>query len=250
MRNLSDVETARLVYFGCFHGLMSYGILLWGNAADIHRIFVLQKRTVRAIYKLGPRASLRNKFCMLYRAINGDSGSSAVERREDPGPVPHPPPSHHRYENSVFSGLSSDIQNDLIKSIAQVIRDEIKSEINFAKFVSVIADETPDISHREQMSVIFRYLTKTGIEERFVGFFDVTLERGADQLSQSILEVIDQFNCKEKLVGQSYDGAAVMSGAQGGVQTKIKLQCPMAVFIPCYAHVLNLVLSRSLENIP
>ncbi|GBP47706.1 Zinc finger MYM-type protein 1 [Eumeta japonica] len=145
-------------------------------------------------------------------------------------------------QNSVFSGLSSDIQNDLIKSIAQVIRDEIKSEINFAKFVSVIADETPDISHREQMSVIFRYLTKTGIEERFVGFFDVTLERGADQLSQSILEIIDQFNCKEKLVGQSYDGAAVMSGAQGGVQTKIKLQCPMAVFIPCYAHVLNLVL--------
>ncbi|GBP67666.1 hypothetical protein EVAR_90516_1 [Eumeta japonica] len=72
--------------------------------------------------------------------------------------------------NSVFSGLSSDIQNDLIKSIAQVIRDEIKSEINFAKFVSVIADETPDISHREQMSVIFRYLTKTGIEERFVGY--------------------------------------------------------------------------------
>ncbi|GBP46352.1 hypothetical protein EVAR_39730_1 [Eumeta japonica] len=71
-------------------------------------------------------------------------------------------------QNSVFSGLSSDIQNDLIKSIAQVIRDEIKSEINFAKFVSVIADETPDISHREQMSVIFRYLTKTGIEERFV----------------------------------------------------------------------------------
>ncbi|GBP62705.1 Protein kinase C-like 3 [Eumeta japonica] len=44
MRNLSDVETARLVYFGCFHSLMSYGILLWGNAADIHRIFVLQKR--------------------------------------------------------------------------------------------------------------------------------------------------------------------------------------------------------------
>ncbi|GBP79498.1 hypothetical protein EVAR_59172_1 [Eumeta japonica] len=57
MRNLSDVETARLVYFGGFHSLMSYGILLWGNSADIHRIFVLQKRAVRAIYKLGPRAS-------------------------------------------------------------------------------------------------------------------------------------------------------------------------------------------------
>ncbi|GBP64592.1 hypothetical protein EVAR_32750_1 [Eumeta japonica] len=37
----------------------SNGILLWGHATDIHRIFVLQKRTVRAVYKLGPRASLR-----------------------------------------------------------------------------------------------------------------------------------------------------------------------------------------------
>ncbi|GBP23073.1 hypothetical protein EVAR_13092_1 [Eumeta japonica] len=37
--------------------LMSYGILLWGYAADIHRIFVLQKRAVRTIYKLGSRVS-------------------------------------------------------------------------------------------------------------------------------------------------------------------------------------------------
>ncbi|GBP05828.1 hypothetical protein EVAR_5125_1 [Eumeta japonica] len=96
--------------------------------------------------------------------------------------------------NSVFSGLSSDIQNDLIKSIAQVIRDEIKSEINFAKFVSVIADETPDISHREQMSVIFRYLTKTGIEERFVDMIRVSsvlLRRGGG------VEAIGRINAME-----------------------------------------------------
>ncbi|GBP05892.1 hypothetical protein EVAR_87044_1 [Eumeta japonica] len=77
---------------------------------------------------------------------------------------------------TLCSLVSSDIQNDLIKSIAQVIRDEIKSEINFMKFVSVIADETPDISHREQMSVIFRYLTKTGIEERFVAIEHLLLD--------------------------------------------------------------------------
>ncbi|GBP49165.1 hypothetical protein EVAR_80833_1 [Eumeta japonica] len=39
--------------------LMSYGILLWGHAADVHRIFVLQKRAIRAIYGLRPRVSLR-----------------------------------------------------------------------------------------------------------------------------------------------------------------------------------------------
>ncbi|KAJ0171721.1 hypothetical protein K1T71_012484 [Dendrolimus kikuchii] len=37
-------------------------------------------------------------FCMLYRAINGDSEAAAgVERREDPGPQPHAA-THHRYE--------------------------------------------------------------------------------------------------------------------------------------------------------
>ncbi|CAH2246891.1 jg19252 [Pararge aegeria aegeria] len=41
---------------------MSYGILLWGNAADIDIIFVLQKKAARAIYKMGPRESLRDKF--------------------------------------------------------------------------------------------------------------------------------------------------------------------------------------------
>ncbi|KAJ8714014.1 hypothetical protein PYW08_007634 [Mythimna loreyi] len=41
---------------------MSYGILLWGNAADIQIIFVLQKRAIRFIYKLSPRHSLKDKF--------------------------------------------------------------------------------------------------------------------------------------------------------------------------------------------
>ncbi|CAH2211370.1 jg21981 [Pararge aegeria aegeria] len=62
IRHMTDVETARLVYFSYFHSIMSYGILLWGNAADISTIFVLQKRAVRSIYKMGPRESLRDKF--------------------------------------------------------------------------------------------------------------------------------------------------------------------------------------------
>lgn len=43
-----------------------------------------------------------NRFCMLYRAINGDSESSApLERREDPGTPHRGAPAHaahHRYE--------------------------------------------------------------------------------------------------------------------------------------------------------
>ena len=152
-------------------------------------------------------------------------------------------------QNPIFSGLSSDIQNDLIHSIATVLKLEIKVQVSKARFVSIMIDETPDVSHREQLSAVLRYLSEEGIEERFLGFFDVSGCRNADQLTKHILDILDIFSCKDKLIGQSYDGAAVMSGEVGGVKKKVLDACPMANFIPCYAHVLNLVLSRSLENI-
>lgn len=62
IRLITDVDTARIVYFSYFHSLMSYGILLWGNCADINTIFILQKRAIRAIYNLSPRVSLREKI--------------------------------------------------------------------------------------------------------------------------------------------------------------------------------------------
>ena len=62
IRQLTNVDTARLVYFSYFHSIMSYGILLWGNAADINSIFILQKRAIRSIYNLGSRATLRELF--------------------------------------------------------------------------------------------------------------------------------------------------------------------------------------------
>lgn len=62
IRQLTDVTTARLVYYSYFHSVMSYGILLWGKAADAESIFILQKRAVRSIYNLKSRESLRERF--------------------------------------------------------------------------------------------------------------------------------------------------------------------------------------------
>ena len=62
IRQLTDIATARLVYFSYFHSIMSYGILLWGRAADVDSIFILQKRAIRSIYQLRCRDSLRELF--------------------------------------------------------------------------------------------------------------------------------------------------------------------------------------------
>ena len=62
VRQLTDVETARLVYYSYFHSILCYGMLLWGSASDINSIFILQKRAVRYIYTLRARDSLRDVF--------------------------------------------------------------------------------------------------------------------------------------------------------------------------------------------
>lgn len=57
-------------------------------------------------------------------------------------------------------------------------------------------------------------------------------------------------NYKNNLVGQAYDGAAVMSGKHSGVQARIKEQPKFAFCIHCSTHCLNLVLVDVVKSVP
>ena len=50
---------------------------------------------------------------------------------------------------------------------------------------------------------------------------------------------------QKKLIAQTYDGAAVLSGIHKGVQTRIKEVFKNAHYIHCYAHQLNLILEKA-----
>ena len=54
---------------------------------------------------------------------------------------------------------------------------------------------------------------------------------------------VDILNCR----GQSYDNAANMSGRYYGMQAKIREINPLAHFIPCAAHFLNLIGTSAVE---
>lgn len=149
----------------------------------------------------------------------------------------------HLQSSSLLKGTSPDIQNDLIEVTTIALNEKIKSELNEAPFVSIQADETLDVSCKSQMSIIFRYCVNDKIEERFVGFYDVSKDKTAVGLSEVIHRVLLDWEVNgQKVVSQTYDGAAVMAGRQGGVQKLVKQFCPHALFVHCYAHQLNLVL--------
>ncbi|KAE9523304.1 hypothetical protein AGLY_016252 [Aphis glycines] len=132
----------------------------------------------------------------------------------------------HFMSNSVFKGTSSDIQNDLISCITSVLKTKISNELKKANFISIQADETTDVSCKSQMSIIFRYVVDNKIEERFIGFFDVSKDKSAFGLSEILLTEIKNWYIGGKLMCQTYDGAAVMAGQKNGVQAIIKQSYP------------------------
>jgi hypothetical protein len=157
---------------------------------------------------------------------------------------------NHLEKSSVFSGLSNHIQNDLIECIASVLMESIKSELQEAPFASIQVDETTDIRCTSQVSIVLRYVNNDCIVESFWGFFDASADRSAKGLSEIILRELLTLAVGDKLIAQTYDGAAVMSSGQRGVQSIIKETYPSALFIHCYAHRLNLVLSQSAAEVP
>ena len=156
----------------------------------------------------------------------------------------------HLATATVFSGTSGRIQNDLINAVAEVLDDAIKKEIGQARFVAIMVDETSDLSNMAQLSYVLRYVTEDkGVKERFLKFEDVTTKKRASDLALLIIEVLESYDCKTKLVAQCYDGAAVMASGLNGVQALIKKTVPQSLFVHCYAHTLNLVMSQGASKI-
>jgi len=98
---------------------------------------------------------------------------------------------------------------------------------------------------RTQCLIILRYITnKSELVERFLGFFNVSEDRTAGGLFNTLNSVLLEFDMGKKSIGQCYDGASVMAGHVNGLQVLVKEVAPNALFTHCLAHRLNLVLQH------
>ena len=156
----------------------------------------------------------------------------------------------HLRSAGAFKGTSNRIQNDIAECVGEVMLENIKVELDKAQFHAIMLDESTDIAKLSQLSTVIRYVKDGDICERFLGFTDVSSDRTASALSEHVFHTLSTFNCEQKLVAQAYDGAATLSGHVSGLQSLVKKKCPSALFIHCYAHRLNLVLSQSADYIP
>lgn len=140
-------------------------------------------------------------------------------------------------------------QNIFIDSIAQHISLVIRTQIVMAEYYSICMNTTFDVSHKEQLSFIVRYIFNSKIHERIIAIVESSLTTGK--------ALFDIFKCvmekcgldwKNNLVGQSYDGAANMRGSYSGLQARILDENPKALFVWCHAHRLNLVVLSAVRS--
>ena len=119
------------------------------------------------------------------------------------------------------------------------------------KYFSTILDSTPDITHVDQLSFVVRYLSKCGLPvERFICFLSNPGHK-SEELAAALIGLLNKYHLDIQLCrGQSYDNASNISGVYSGLQARIKEINPLAVYILCAAHCLNLVCSCAAECCP
>ncbi|XP_035218796.1 uncharacterized protein LOC118192029 [Stegodyphus dumicola] len=72
------------------------------------------------------------------------------------------------------SYLSSTTYEELIILLGSKVLEKIVTEIKEAKYYGITVDSTPDVSHTDQLSIVIRYVSKTGdIYERFLMFVKI-----------------------------------------------------------------------------
>ena len=66
---------------------------------------------------------------------------------------------------------SSPVQNQLIFLCCKYITDNIVDEIKAAKFFTILANEVIDVSGKEQLALVIRFVDEAGIREEFLKFY-------------------------------------------------------------------------------
>lgn len=144
--------------------------------------------------------------------------------------------------------ISPDIQNELIEIVAQTVLSKIAAEVRCAGCLSVIIDETTDISRLEQVSICLRYVYQGITKETFVGFYE-TASTDGESLYKLVKDVFTDMQLNlSNIVGQCFDGASNMTGKNKGLAARMLETSPTAIYVHCYGHLLNLAVQDTMTD--
>ena len=148
--------------------------------------------------------------------------------------------------------MSADIQNEMLKILSQNFtkancRYDDQSPIFSSLFssgntitnnydFSQIADETVDISNREQVSICIRYCVSSSESKVFLGFFE-TNRKDSNTLFRLVKDAFLKLDLDVFwLRGQGYGGGSNMTGKINELQQKMIQENLKALYFHCAGH--------------
>ncbi|CAN1829942.1 Zinc finger MYM-type protein 1 [Linum perenne] len=135
-----------------------------------------------------------------------------------------------------------DIQKDIVHALAAETTKLVVKDIGDNVFY-ILVDKARDVSIKEQMAMVLRYVDKTGsVVERFLGISHVANTKALTLRNEIESMLLKHGLSFKKIRGQGYDGASNMKGEINGLKTLILLKTSSAYYIHCFAHQLQLTL--------
>ena len=127
--------------------------------------------------------------------------------------------------------------NAVLRSILQDIRRN-------SGLFGLIADESRDISNKEQLTCILRWVALPDLttHENFLGMYLIE-KPDAETITAALKDILLRCNLRlNECRWQAYDGASTMSGHLSGVAARIQAESSAAHRIHCANHRLDLAL--------
>ena len=151
----------------------------------------------------------------------------------------------HTYASYLSKYAQADLTKILLEHLQAAVVNKAKNQSEPFMF-SVSADEVTDCSNTEQLAIVIRSVgIENKISERLVEYVDMESITG-EAIAHAVLSCLKRHELDIKHCrGQTYDGAANMSGALRGCQALISQQQFLALYHHCSSHRLNLALNST-----
>jgi len=149
---------------------------------------------------------------------------------------------------SLVTLLSKTTVNKVIIAIGQSMKKRMRKKLGDQIF-SIQVDSTQDIGASDQAEICIRYMCEGEKKERLLALLRVEKSTGK-ALYELLKSYFVTYNIDFKnIMGEAFDGAANMRGEFNGLHAYIKNQNDKSMYVWCHAHILNLCICDSCENI-
>ena len=153
-------------------------------------------------------------------------------------------------ENATYTSLTA--SNDMVEAMAESLRQGVYDKVRASPAVSLLADESTDITVSKKLVVYARILCPETFMPSTHFLASINLKSGT---GEAIAAEITRYMESKVLVpmknvsGFGSDGASVMTGRKKGVTGQLLRQNPAMINVHCVAHRLALCSSQAANSV-